>query len=41
VVNSTLELTEIRSGDMGSIHVAEDKDKWRVLVKAMMNLRVP
>jgi hypothetical protein len=28
-------------GDVHWIDLAQDKEEWRVLVKAMMNLRVP
>jgi hypothetical protein len=27
--------------DMDWIHLAEDRDRWRVLVNAVMNLRIP
>jgi hypothetical protein len=32
---------EKRDGAMDWIDVAEDRDKWRALVNAVMNLRVP
>jgi hypothetical protein len=28
-------------GDMDWIHMAQDRDRWRALVSAVMNLRVP
>jgi hypothetical protein len=35
-----MDLTEIGWGDMEWIHLAQDSDPWRVLVNAVMNLRV-
>jgi hypothetical protein len=34
-------LVEIRCGDVDWIGLAQDRDKWRALVNAVMNLRVP
>ena len=36
-----MDVQEVRSGGMDWIDLAEDKDKWRDLVNAVMNLRVP
>jgi hypothetical protein len=34
-------LREIGFGDVDWIHLAQDRDWWRALVKRVMNLRVP
>ena len=34
-------LREVGWGDMGGISLAQDKDRWRVVVNAVMHLRVP
>jgi hypothetical protein len=36
-----MDLTEIVWYGMDWINVAQDKDQWRALVNAVMNLRVP
>jgi hypothetical protein len=36
-----MELGETGCGGMDWIHLAHDKDQWRVLVNLVMNLRVP
>jgi len=36
-----LELQKVGCGDMGWIEVAQKRDRWRLLVKTVMNLRVP
>jgi hypothetical protein len=35
-----IDLREIGWGDADWIHLAQDRDRWRALVKAVMNLRV-
>jgi hypothetical protein len=40
--NIKMDLREVGwGGGMDWINLAEDKDRWRVLVNAVMNLRVP
>jgi hypothetical protein len=34
-------LREIEWDDMDWIHLTQDRDQWRALVKTVMNLRVP
>jgi hypothetical protein len=41
VNNIIMDLTEIGWDGMDWINLAEDKDQWRALVNAVMNLRVP
>ena len=39
--NIKMGLQEVRCGGMDWIDLAQDRDKWRTLVTAIMNLRVP
>ena len=41
VDNIRMDLQELGSGYMGWIGLAQDRDRWRTLVSAVMNLRVP
>jgi hypothetical protein len=41
VDNIRMDLVEVGWGDVDSIGLAQDRDRWRALVNSVLNLRVP
>jgi hypothetical protein len=41
VDNITMNLREIRFGNVDWIHLTQDRDRWRTLVNTVMSLQVP
>jgi hypothetical protein len=39
--NIRMDLREVGCGCVDSMELAQDRDRWRALVSAVMNLRVP
>jgi hypothetical protein len=41
VDNISMDLGEVRWGDVDWIDLAQDRNRWRALVNSVLNLRVP
>jgi hypothetical protein len=41
LANIRMDLVEVGWGDVDWIGLAQDRDRWRALVKSVLNLRVP